>query len=134
MVDCHPPSCMRRLSWVMWRTVAIISPHASSGVAFTTAWKAGAPKFECETMTPWSVAASMSRLGRVMPMMVISRSLGRRSIRVRGSAMRSRTVTRTSKFFSASAASSSERCRSNTVISALLWTGDQSATSRAARA
>ncbi len=118
----------------MWRTVAIIRPQASSGVALATARKAGAPKFECETMTPRWVAASMSRLGRLMPMMVISRSFGSRSIRVRGRAMRSRTVTRTSKSCSASAASSSERCRSKTTVSALDCTDDQSATSSAALA
>ncbi len=67
-------------------------------------------------------------------MMVISFSLGSRAIRLRGKAMRSRTVTRTSKSFSASAASSSERCLSKTVTSARACTALQSATPRATRA
>ncbi len=114
--------------------MAIIRPQASSGVALATARNAGLPKLEWATRTPCSEAAAMSRLGRLMPMMVISFRFGRRSIRVRGRAMRSRTVQSTSNGPSASAASSSVRWRSNTVTSAREVTGDQSATSSATRA
>ncbi len=102
----------------MLRTVAIIRPQVSSGVALAMPAKAGLPKLEWATITPWSVAAAMSRLGRLMPMMVISFRFGRRSIRVRGRAIRSRTVHSTSKGCSAWTASASERCRSKTAISA----------------
>src|SRR5580692_4057445 len=84
-VLCHAPSCMRRLSRLRWRTVAIISPHVSSGVASTMLAKSGLAKFECETITPCSVAAAMSRLGKSSPTIVISLRFGNRSNRLRGS-------------------------------------------------
>ena len=77
--------------------------------------------------TPRSVAASRSRLVSRMPTMVISFRFGSRSISVRGKAMRSRMVQITSNGASARAASSSVRCASKTVISALPSSRDQSA-------
>ena len=118
VLACHPPARMRKCSSARLRTVAIINPQANSGVASRTERNLGLAKSECATRTPLSVAAAMSRFGRLLPTMVISLRFGSRSMRVRGSAMRSRRVQRTSNGLSTSAASSSERCRSKTVISA----------------
>ena len=81
-----PPARICRLARSKWRTMAIISPHVSSGVALKMPAKIGLAKLECATITPCSVAASMSRLGRVIPTMVTSLRFGRRSNRVRGKA------------------------------------------------
>jgi hypothetical protein len=66
-----------------------------------------------------------------MPTMVISLRFGSRSSSERGKAMRSRIVQIMSNGASARAASSSVRCASKTVISALPSSRDQSALCRA---
>ena len=52
VVVCHAPSRMRRCSSARLRTVAIINPQASSGVASRTALYRGLAKFEWATRTP----------------------------------------------------------------------------------